>query len=55
MHETFAYRIASVSLSLSLSAYFKLRTAGRIFMKFDVDVMPLEAIPDSYFLISYNE
>jgi hypothetical protein len=34
--------------------YNKSRTADQIFIKFCMEVMPLEASPSSCFLISYN-
>jgi hypothetical protein len=39
---------------LYVLSYYNLWQAGRIFMKLGADVMPLEAIRNSFFLISYN-
>jgi hypothetical protein len=38
-----------------LSAWFNSITAGRIWMKFGMDVMPLGTTLKSYFSISYNQ
>jgi hypothetical protein len=37
-------------LSICLSAHFKLRIVGWILLKFDVNIMPLEATPNLYVL-----
>jgi hypothetical protein len=44
-----------VASDVHLFAYHNLRTAERIVMKFGMDVMPLEATPDSHFLISCSQ
>jgi hypothetical protein len=43
MCEINAYRVGHVSLSC-----FNLRTTGQILMKFDMGIITLEAIPNSY-------
>jgi hypothetical protein len=37
-----AYKTGHACLSVCLSAWFNSRTAGRIWMKFCMDIMPLE-------------
>jgi hypothetical protein len=38
----------------NLSAWFNSRTAGRILIKYGMDVMSLKDTLKSYFLVSYN-
>jgi hypothetical protein len=49
------YRAGHVLLSVRLSIYFNLRTAGRILIKFGMGIMTLDRIPNLYILISYNQ
>jgi hypothetical protein len=41
-------------MSVCGSAWFNSRTAGRIWVKFGMDVITLQAASNSWFLISYN-
>jgi hypothetical protein len=47
VQESKAYGFCYVSLSVSLSAFFNSRTAGRNLIKFGMDVVPLGATPNS--------
>jgi hypothetical protein len=50
VHEMNAYGAGRVCLS----SRFNYRTSGRILIKFGMIIMPLSAIPNSYFLYSYK-
>jgi hypothetical protein len=54
VHEMNAYRADCVCPSVRPSTCLNSETAGRILIKFDTDVMPLDSTPDSYLLIFYN-
>lgn len=43
-----------LALSVHMYAYNNSRTAERIFVKFGIEVMPLEACPKSYVIIPSN-
>jgi hypothetical protein len=54
VHEMNAKRAGRICLSVRLSAWFNSRAAGRILMKFGMDVMQLGTTINSNFSILYN-
>jgi hypothetical protein len=46
--------VVSVCVSFRLSSYFNCITAGRILIKFDVNIIPLKSTPRAFLIISCN-